>query len=153
LAEIRDISQIREKWARVTPQRAPEYSQGVQNPRRDWARAAVAAEDAYAAGVQQAVSEKRRAAGINRVTSAKWQRRAVEKGAPRFGPGVMIAAPDYEAGFAPFVEVIRRTTLPPKGRKGDPNNIQRVAVIATALHQARIRTGGGGGGTPAPAGR
>jgi hypothetical protein len=37
--------------------------------------------------------------------------------------------------------VIQGTTLPPRGAKGDPANIQRVAVLATALHAKKVSGG------------
>jgi hypothetical protein len=37
MAEIKSLSAVREKWARVTPMRTEDYKLGVENPKRDWA--------------------------------------------------------------------------------------------------------------------
>ena len=68
----------------------------------------------------------------------KWKKMASTKGPSRFAEGVMVAKPDYEKGFAPFAEEIAKTELPPRGPKGDPANIQRVAAIAAALHKKKM---------------
>ena len=40
---------------------------------------------------------------------------------------------DYQAGFAPYREAISQVTLPPRGPRRAPQNIQRVQAIVTAL--------------------
>lgn len=134
---IKPVGAIAEKWRRVTPQRAPDYEQGIRAPRRDWAEATGAASDAWKAGIQAAIAQDRFSKGVAAVGSAKWLRRAVELGPRRFSEGVQIGAPEYEKGFAPFREVIERTQLPPRFAKADPRNIERVRVMAAALAAAK----------------
>lgn len=136
---IKSSTKIADKWARVTPGRAEDYAAGVSEPRKDWAEASVAAEPAFSSGVQAAITAKRYSSGVKRVGTAKWQAKARTKGAARYGPGVQDAAEDYEKGFAPYRDVIERTTLPARGPKGDPRNLDRVRVIATALHDAKVK--------------
>jgi hypothetical protein len=136
---VKRTDAIAEKWARVTPERAADYKAGVEDPRRDWADGATKAEPAYESGVTGAIREKRYSKGVRRVGTAGWQRKAATKGADRFGPGVRDAAKAYEDGFAPYREVIERTTLPARGAKGDPKNLDRVRVMATALHDAKVK--------------
>lgn len=139
MAQIKSTDRIAEKWARVTPQRTQDYTDGINNPRRDWAAATAGAGDAYRDGVQKAVTGGQFARGVQKAGTAKWQSRAQQKGSTRFAEGVQIAQPDYASGFAPFAETIKSTTLPPRYAKGDPRNLERVKVIATAL--SRKRTG------------
>ncbi len=134
---IRDLSSIRDKWATVTPGRAPQYDQGVRAPKADWKAAAVAANDSWKSGIQSAVQRNAFSGGVEKAGTAKWQRGAVEKGTVRYGPGVQAAAPDYEAGFGPYREVIARTVLPPKGPRRAPQNIQRTVQMAEALAKAK----------------
>ena len=138
---IKPVSEIAEKWARVTPGRSADYQAGIQNPKRDWAEATKAAEEAWVQGIQEAASQRRFSRGVARAGSEKWKKKALELGATRWGPGVAAARDDYEKGFAPYAEVIARTTLPPRGPKGDPKNIERVRVLAQALHEAKIKQG------------
>lgn len=134
---IKDLSRIAAKYGEVTPLRAPQYKEGVENPRRSWSIAAANAEDAWEGGVQQAIQRNAFSKGVKEAGDEKWLRGAVEKGVDRFGPGVQLGVPDYQAGFAPFHSVIQATNLPPRFPKGDPRNIQRVAVMAKALRDKK----------------
>lgn len=137
MAEIKDLTAIREKYARVAPTRVVDYQEGITNPRKDWEQATRAAEDNYVQGVQQAAAEGRFGVGVAKAGTAKWSRKALDVGVPRWAPGVHAGTQDYETGFAPYHAVIQRTTLPPRGPKGDPRNLERVAVIARALNDAK----------------
>ena len=134
---VKGIAKIAEKWARVTPMRSADYEAGVKDPIRDWATNTAAANAAYKAGVTEAVAKDRFLSGVKKVGTEKWKRKAVEVGPMRFSQGVQVAQPDYEKGFAPFRDVIEKTTLPPRFAKGDPRNIDRVRVIAAALAEAK----------------
>ena len=137
MTQIKDIGKIAQKFADVTPQRAGEYEQGVMNPRRDWAQATAAAEQAYKDGVAAAASRGSFGKGVRKAGTAKQQAGVQKKGKDRFGPGVAIAGPAYQEGFAPYHQVIASTPLPPRFARRDPRNLQRVAAIATALGKAK----------------
>lgn len=130
---IRPVEVIARKWAEVTPGRATQYEAGVRNPVKDYATNAIAADSSWRAGVQAAIQANRFTAGVRRAGTPKWQRKAIELGPARYGPGVQAAQADYAAGFAPFREVIEQTTLPPRGPRRSPQNLQRVAAMANAL--------------------
>ena len=134
---VKNVAQIAEKWARVTPQRAGDYEAGVKNPTRDWAINTAGANAAYKDGIQKAVTAERFLKGVQKAGTDKWKRKATEVGPARFAQGVQVAQPDFEKGFAPFRDVIEKTTLPPRFAKGDPRNIDRVRVIAQALADAK----------------
>jgi len=138
---IAPINEIAAKWARVTPGRAEDYRRGVENPRKNWEQETAAAADRWNAGVDLARAENRFVNGVHRAGFAKWQQGAVTKGVARWPEGVRGAQDAYQRGFAPYRDVIERTDLPPRGPKGDPANIERVRVLAQALHAASI--GGG----------
>lgn len=137
MAEIKDLSKIRDKYARVAPTRVQDFQDGVKNPRRSWEQATREASDSYAQGVQQAIADNRFETGVAQAGDEKWNRKTLEVGVPRWAPGVQAGLQDYERGFAPYHAVIARTVLPPRGPKGSPNNIARVAAIADALHAAK----------------
>ena len=132
---VKTIAAIRDKYARVTPGRAEDYATGVAAPRVDWANATAAAEPAYSAGVTAAIQRKAFGAGVKRVGTARWASRAETVGAERWGPGIMAGVDAYERGFAPYREVIEKTTLPPKYPRGDPRNYERVRVLGEALRK------------------
>lgn len=135
---IRNIAQIAEKWATVTPARAPQYEAGVRNPKRDWATEAAGADAAYRAGVQAAIARNAFQSGVRAAGTDKWRQGAVEKGTVRFGPGVQLGQPAYASGFGPFRDVIERTTLPPRRARRDPANLERVRAMVNALVQAKV---------------
>jgi len=137
MANVRDPRSSAEKWARVTQGRTQDYQTGIQNPRAPWAASAAAAEDRYKAGVTEAAAQGRFGKGVKAAGDAAWQAGALNKGPARFAEGVAIGQPAYEQGFAPFADVIRSVNLPPRGPKGDPRNLARVAAITTALRQRK----------------
>lgn len=137
---IKPSTAIAGKWARVTPQRTEDYRVGVESPRVDWATSTASAETTWRDAVTAAAGRQAFSQGVRAAGTAKWQRKALEKGPARFAEGVALAEADYEAGFAPYRDVIERTTLPPRGPKGDPRNIERVRVMANALRQRKTQT-------------
>jgi len=139
MAEIKSMASIKEKWARVTPQRTQDYQIGVQNPKRDWAEEAAAAKGNWKAGVDAAAAKNMFEKGVTKAGSSKWKKGALEKGPGRFAEGVMIAAPDYEKGFAPYREAIDRTDIGPRFPRRDPRNLNRVKAIVDALIAEKMK--------------
>lgn len=136
---IKAMDKISAKWSRVTQQSTQSYTEGVQNPARDWATNAAAAEKNFETGVQASITRKAFGKGVKRAGTKKWQDAAIDKGASRFASGVALAETAYQNGFAPFRTVIANLSLPPRGPKGDPANINRVALISKALHDEKIK--------------
>ena len=136
---IASSAEIAAKWAEVTPGRTAHYAAGVANPRRDWKNETLAAEPRYKEGVTKAAAEGRFGKGVARVGTAKWQRKAIEVGAGRFGPGVAAAGPDYEAAFEPYRAVIAGVSPPQRYPAGDDRNIARVAAYSKPLHDKKVK--------------
>lgn len=138
MANIRSISELAEKYKRVTPGRRADYEAGINKPKADWASQAGAAEGAYEDGVQSGISRKAYGKGVADKGTAGWKTDALQKGPERWAPGVGYGTPKYATNFAPYVDVISRTTLPPKYGKGDPRNFDRVTAMANALRAAKV---------------
>lgn len=141
MAAIKQLEQSATRWSRRAAAAAGDYQAGVQQPRRDWATAASEANAIYQAAVTQAASQGRYAAGVKKVGSQKWQQAAMQKGPGRFAEGVGIATDEWQRGFSPYHQALSALSLPARGPKGSPQNIQRVAAVATALNQLRARAG------------
>lgn len=141
---VKPLDRISEKWSRQSQAATPEYIAGIQNPRKSWAAATAAAESNYEAGVQAAISRKAFGNGVKRAGDSKWQQGALAKGSQRWGPGIAASKDLYEQGFAPYRAAIESITLPARGPKGDPANINRVALIAAKLHETKLRIQAGG---------
>lgn len=139
---VKSLAEIREKWQRVTAQRAPDYQAGVENPKVDWAQATAAAEGNYEQGVQQSIAAKRFGKGVKRVGSSKWAKGAIEKGVARWPTGVAAAGPEFEKGFGPFRDALERLTLPPRRARRDPANLNRVKAVVDNMIATAERAGG-----------
>lgn len=133
MGNIKAIDQSSDKWARRSAVAGVDYQSGVANPRRPWAEASLAAAANYRAGVTQAANAGRFEAGIKSSGEDKWKQRSVRVGPGRFAEGVAVAKPDWEAGFRPYQEALAAITLPQRGPKGSPANLQRVQAVSTAL--------------------
>ncbi|MCK5614436.1 hypothetical protein KAR91_71890 [Candidatus Pacearchaeota archaeon] len=142
MAQIKSLDQIGSKWKRRAGNAGPEYAEGVTNPRKSWVDETAKSEKNYEQGVQNAISRKSFGKGVRKAGNQKWQDGAINKGTVRYGQGIAESGDAYTTGFAPFREVISRTALPARGPKGDPNNIQRVSVLAKALHDEKIKQQG-----------
>lgn len=139
MAQIKSLDRIVKKWQSVTPQRTAEYQDGIQNPRADWQQQTVNATANYEKGIQASIANKSFAKGVAKRGTAGWQQKTLAKGPIRWAQGVQVSASDYQEGFAKYHAVLSSLTLPPRGAKGDPANIQRVAAVANALHNAKVK--------------
>lgn len=139
MPKIRSMGKIAEKYGRVTPGKAPELEAGLRDPKKIWKDETLAANDAYKAGVSDALARDAFAKGVAATTQADYLDPALKLGVKRYRDGVTAGVPKYNKKFAPFRDVIEATTLPPAGAKGDPANIERVRLIAAALHDAKIK--------------
>lgn len=139
MAEIKKLGAIREKWGRVTPMRTEDYKLGIESPKRDWKDETIAGKGNWKSGVDAAAAKDMFAKGVEKAGTAKWKKGALEKGPGRFAEGVMIAAPDYEKGFAPFHAAIERVDLGPRFPRRDPRNLTRVKAVVDALIAEKLK--------------
>ena len=138
MVATKSIKDIAKKWGDVTPGRAPYYEAGVKAPGKDWEQETANAEDAYESGITEAISQNRFSKGVRKAGTQAWSQGSIEKGIPRYGPGVRASISKFEENFAPFNEELSRIALPARGARGDPRNIERVAKIADAMHKKRM---------------
>ena len=138
MPRIASAEQIAAKWSQVTPQRQADYQAGVENTAVDWSGPTAGAQGRWADGVASAAANGSFARGVTAAGTEKWRTMTVRKGIARWGAGVRESADEYRAGFAPFRDVIERTTLPPRYASGDPRNYARVQAMGDALHQRRV---------------
>ncbi len=137
--EIKSLSAVREKWARVTPMRTEDYKLGIKNPKRDWAEETEAAEGNWKMGIDKAASQGLFKKGVRQAGTGKWEKGALEKGPQRFAEGAMLAESDYEKGFAPFHAAIERADLGPRFPRRDPRNLNRVKAVVDALVAEKLK--------------
>jgi len=139
MAKTKDAASVAAKWGRRTASAGQEYLEGVQNPRVSWSAATRAGADAYKQGVTQAIGRGAFEKGVAAAGDSGWATGAATKGPARFSEGVQIGTPAYQEGVGRVLQTINSVALPPRGPTGSPQNIQRVAAIATALR--KLKTG------------
>lgn len=137
MSAIKPLASIAKKWVGNASAAGAAYKDGVTSPRTSWSAATAAADEARKAGLIAADARDAFVKGVQKAGDSKWQSNAVKLGAARYPQGVTNAAPSYQAGFAPYHAVIGSLTLSPRGPKGSPENLQRVAQVAQALHDAK----------------
>ena len=140
---VKSLERSAAKWIRQASTSGPEYEAGIQNPRRPWAEATAAAEVNYEQGVQKAIASKRFGKGVTKAGDAKWKKNSLEKGPRRWIEGISVSEQAYKDGFAPFRAALESLSLPARGPKGDPKNINRVAAVAKKLHDTKLELAGG----------
>jgi hypothetical protein len=129
---------IGKKYAARGAAAGTDYATGVSTTQADWAALTTASANNYAAGVQAAIGSGMFQKGVAKAGTDKWKRKASGVGATRYGPGVQAAQGDYVTGVTPYLQVLSSLTLPPRGPKGDPGNINRVNAIAQALRAKKL---------------
>lgn len=137
MPQVKPLAEIAAKFVRRASVASEDYRRGVSRV-DDWQQNTLAAEGNYESGVQAAIADNRFGKGVGRVSNEEWKRKAQDKGGANYGAGVRQAEDDFSKGFAPFRSVIEGITLPPRGPKGSPENIERVRIIGQALHDAKL---------------
>ena len=128
------------KWSSRAQAAAGDYKTGVTSTTKDWSALTAAAEQTYKDGVAQAVARDAFGKGVRKAGTDKWKSAASNIGSSRYSQGVAAAQDAYNSGFGPYAAKLGSLTYPARGPRGSPQNLQRVATVATTLHQ--LKTGG-----------
>jgi hypothetical protein len=137
--QVKDAATVAAKWTQRASAAGAAYTAGVNGTQKDWASDTAAAAPAWAAGVAQAASNGSFAKGVNAAGTAKWKAKAANVGAARYPQGVQAATQYYQTGITSVLQVLAGLSLPARGPKGDPGNLNRVSVVTTALR--KMKTG------------
>jgi hypothetical protein len=133
---VPSAASIAEKWARVTPGRQTDYQNGVAGAAAAYQEGVNGAADTWAQGVQQAIGDDRYRMGVQG-KGQMYASQASQIGAGRWAQGVPAARSRYESGVARPLQALAAVSLPPRGPKGAPQNIQRVTAVVEALRASR----------------
>lgn len=140
---VKALERVVRKFVDRASVAGPDYSAGVQSPRRQWQEASVAAEDIYKAEVVKAANEGRRARGIAAAGNAFWQARTLKLGPNRFAEGVAEGAPRYQQRFGQVRAAVEAFTLPAGGAKGSAQQAARMTAMRDRLIQIGREIRGG----------
>ena len=135
---IKPRDKVAKTWAKRAAAARDEYLDGVANPRKDWQEQTVAAAASYQSGLEAAFTNQSFQKGVAAAGTKKWQDRAKKFGPGRYSEGVRASESEYRSGFERFHSRIAATDLPPRGPKGSPENIERVRIMAEALHDEKL---------------
>lgn len=134
---VPDASRVADKWSRRAEGAGEDYKTGVNTTQASWSAAANAAKETWKQAVTAAAGRDAFGKGVTRAGDQKWKTGATEKGPMRYAQGVSLGKGDYTTNVGPYLQLIAGTDLPARGPAGSPGNIQRVAVLATALRKLR----------------
>lgn len=136
--KVKDAAAAAKKFVTRGQAAAGDYKDGVTGAGQDWQAKTTAAADSYAQGVQDAIGRGAFAKGVNTSGGAYYEQKAAGIGAQRFPQGIAQAGPDWQKGVEPYLQTISSLSLPPRGPKGAPQNMDRAAMVAMALRRRKV---------------
>ncbi len=137
--KVMPIAEVASKWDRRASSAGPEYETGIRNPRGDWAASSIASKASWQQAITAAAGRDAFAKGVTAAGNTRWQEKAISKGPARYGDGVSKGVPDYAKNVAPYLDLIARTDLPPRGPAGSAANLNRMQAIPLALAALKRR--------------
>lgn len=137
---IQDVGTLSAKYVARAQAAVPDYKAGVASPRRSQSQSAIAAAGTWSQAVQQAATNGSYQKGLQASGDAKWQANSTNKGGVRYGPGVAAAQQSWASGVQPYLQTLSNLTLPPRGVRGSPQNIQRVSAVDDALSKLKAQS-------------
>lgn len=135
----KSASQSAEKYASRSSAAAGDFVSGAQSTTKDQAAAAIAAAAIYGQATQASIADGRYQKGLQKSGKAGWLKGITDKGGNRYAEGVSQAAGDYATESARFDSARGAAASLPRGIKGSPQNLQRVAAVVAA--QIKVKTG------------
>jgi hypothetical protein len=137
--QVKDAASVAAKWTQRAGAAGAAYTAGINTTTKDWATETANAAQSWSAGVQAAAGNGSFAKGVNAAGTSKWKTKAAGVGAARYPQGVQAATQYYQNGITAVLQVLSSLTLPARGPKGDPGNLNRVSAVTTALR--KMKTG------------
>lgn len=134
---MKSAQQSAEKYVARASAASGDYVKGAQETTKDQAAAAIAATAIYNQQMQASITAGRYAKGLQKSGKQGWLTGVVETGGARYGEGVSLAASEYATESARFDGARGAASSMPRGIKGSPQNLQRVAAVVAA--QIRVK--------------
>lgn len=144
VVRVKDLAGSAARWTSRASAAAGDYSTEAQAAGDRWQSNTSAAAATYQQAVSAAGIVDRFRRGVARAGASKFVRKIADVGQSRYSTGVQAGTEDWRAGFEPFANTIAGLTLPQRRPRGDPGNLDRVRVIATALNARRLANLGSG---------
>ncbi|MFA6161764.1 MAG: hypothetical protein WC766_06410 [Patescibacteria group bacterium] len=128
------------KWAQRAGSAASDFVNGAKNTTKDQAQAAIAGFENYKSALTASFAKGSFAKGLQKSGKTGWLNGITEKGEGNFAAGVMAPAAQskYSTESARFDGARGAAASMPRGPKGSPSNLARVAAVANAQHAVKI---------------
>lgn len=136
---MKTAQQVAEKFVNRASAASGDYVDGARTTTKDQNAAAIAAAELHKQATTAALNEGRFAAGLRKAGKQKWLDGVQKKGGNRYGEGVAASAPSYATESARYDGARAAASSLPRGIKGSPQNLQRVAAVVAA--QIKVKTG------------
>lgn len=137
MVDVKPLATIVQKWITNASAATQYYQQGATAAANKWAADAGQAEAAYDQGVQASIARQAFSKGVQAAGPTKYAAGITTKGVQRYGPGVQAGQQNFSSGMQGVINTLQSVQLPPRGPRGSPQNLQRVAAIDQALFAAR----------------
>jgi len=141
---VKSATDSARRWSTNAGAASGEYADQAEAAAEEWERGAAAAGANFKQAISAGDIQRRFEAGVRGAGAAKYRRKVRDVGAGRYGSGVAAAESDYADGVEPYLREIAGISLPARKPRGDSGNIQRVSVIADALHKRRLAASAAG---------
>lgn len=133
----KDPASMAKKFVRNAGQAQGEYVEGVKNAGGEWEARTKEAEQAWQDGVQEAIGAKRFGKNVSG-SAGRYQANAEKLGGQRYAPGVANAEGAWQAGTAPYIDVLKSLNLGPRGPRRSQLNAERQQMVTRALGAAKV---------------
>lgn len=137
---MKTAQQAAANWAASAGRAATDWSQGVQNYNGDWAQATTSQQAALLQNVTAAISNGSWARGVQRVGTAGWKQKTIDK-QTNFTTGFQAGAAAQAASAQKIMSALQNIVpnLPPRGTY--EQNKTRSTALMDQLHALRGQLG------------
>jgi hypothetical protein len=136
--KVNPMARIVERCQAGAQQGSADYAANAIAAAGDYGTRTAASGAAWKAGVNGPGTDTRFMANVRGKGQAKYSRKISAVGASRFAEGVANGGQEYQAGFAPYADLLRGLTPPGRGPRGSPANKAIAAFVSDALHARRV---------------
>lgn len=128
------------KWQNRTAAASQDYSDGAASTDKDQAARAIAAKEVYKTALTESFGRDAYSKGLQRSGKGGWLRGVQEKGAQNFSTGVgsNTAREKYTTNSGKYDGARKAAEGLPRGARGNPANLQRVAAVANAQRAIKV---------------
>ncbi len=139
---IRDVGSLALKFVRRGQAAVDDWKTGVQQTTKSQSGEAIAAASRWQQALQGDAVLSRFKSKLTAAGDGKWRDNAVTKGATqgRFAGGIGAAGPAWAAGVTPIFDALRSLSLPDRGLKRSPQNLDRARIVIEAEAKAAGKT-------------